>query len=492
MLIEISMKKLLIFLSFLLVTNGFSQNVGLNTTSPDISAALDIFSGNKGLLIPRVNLVDVTNIVSPIASPSTGLMVWNTNNAVVGGFGVGFYFFNGTKWIKFQDPNDLDAAYDTNGPGLGRIIIADAGAVKITGTDGLLVTGTFGTGEIINNEITGAGVRMYFNPRTAAFRAGGVADDSWDSSEIGNYSCAFGQNNESKSGRTFTANYFNQANTNGINGGAFGNTNRAVQNASYAFGNQTISAGNNSFSTGLLTEARGYDSFTSGEGSVAPSQSEVALGVYPKNYSVFDNSDVPFTDSDSKFYTQDRLFVIGNGASSAAKHNALEIWKDNSIKINEAYSIPVVDGTLNQTLKTNGTGTVTWTSFEKNITQINLYADNSSTVMSNTANADIGNIITALIPNIFDPAGNIRIKLIIRYTTKTGNSQIFRLLDHNNTVIIGSGSFTDISTTTGGVFESTWVNFAGGASLYNVKLNGRVISGDSVTIKNVLMLVQAQ
>ena len=486
------MKKFLVIYMSFLALPLMAQNVGINTDTPDNSAVLDMFATDKGLLLPRVSLVNVTNIVTPINAPATGLAVWNTNAAVVGGFGVGLYYFNGTRWIKFQDPNDLDAAYDTGGAGAGRVIIADAGAVRIDGTDGLLVTGAFGSGDLIDVEITGAGTRMFFNPRKAAFRAGAVGDDSWDNSEVGNYSVAFGQNNESKSGRAFAVNFANQVNSNGINGGAFGNTNRSLNNASYSFGTLNFSRGNNSIAIGSSTEANGYDSFSSGNGTVASSQSEAALGTWPRNYSVFNNSDIPFTDSDSQFYVQDRLFVIGNGTSSGARHNAFEVRKDNTITINEEYTLPSADGSVGQSIATDGTGNLSWSSFDKNITQINLFADNSTFLFNNTVNADLGNIIAAFIPSIFNASGNVRIKVLVRYTAKTGNSQLFRLMDHNNNIIIGSGAFTDIGTGTGGVFETAWVNFSGGLTPYELKLNGRVSSGDSVTIKNVIVLVQSQ
>jgi len=42
--------------------------------------------------------------------------------------------------------NTLDMAYDEGGPGMGRQIVADAGAVNITGPDGLTVSGKVGIG----------------------------------------------------------------------------------------------------------------------------------------------------------------------------------------------------------------------------------------------------------------------------------------------------------------------------------------------------------
>src|ERR1700712_4028510 len=51
-----------------------AQNIGIGTTSPDPSAALDMTSSSKGLLVPRMN----TAAVLSIASPAKGLLVYDS------------------------------------------------------------------------------------------------------------------------------------------------------------------------------------------------------------------------------------------------------------------------------------------------------------------------------------------------------------------------------------------------------------------------------
>lgn len=59
----------------LLVTYcSFSQSVGIGTTSPDASAALEITANNKGLLIPRMNLASI----NAIPNPARGLLVYDS------------------------------------------------------------------------------------------------------------------------------------------------------------------------------------------------------------------------------------------------------------------------------------------------------------------------------------------------------------------------------------------------------------------------------
>lgn len=82
-----------------------SGDVGIGTSSPSASAILDLTSTSKGLLPPRVALTSKTGTSSPVASPQTGLIVYNTASAGTGGDAVtpGYYYFNGTIWTR-MDP----------------------------------------------------------------------------------------------------------------------------------------------------------------------------------------------------------------------------------------------------------------------------------------------------------------------------------------------------------------------------------------------------
>jgi len=96
------MKNLYIYITLVFSLSAFSQNgnVGIGTTSPDPSAALEMVSTTQGLLVNRVVLSDITDTTSPVNTPANGLLVYNTNPTVIGGNGEGFYYFNGTIWVK--------------------------------------------------------------------------------------------------------------------------------------------------------------------------------------------------------------------------------------------------------------------------------------------------------------------------------------------------------------------------------------------------------
>lgn len=102
------MKRILPLLFFLTLTSVFAQ-VGVNTTNPDPSSMLDISATNKGVLVPRVSLPNVTTTqLDGTNTAATGLLIWNTNATTTGGNGVGFYFFNGTQWMPITQSGSAD------------------------------------------------------------------------------------------------------------------------------------------------------------------------------------------------------------------------------------------------------------------------------------------------------------------------------------------------------------------------------------------------
>lgn len=80
------------------------SQVGIQTDTPDGSSALDIVSDDKGVLIPRVSLSSDLNNPSPITSPATGLLIYNSGANQE----EGFYFWNGSQWRHLKPEEDTD------------------------------------------------------------------------------------------------------------------------------------------------------------------------------------------------------------------------------------------------------------------------------------------------------------------------------------------------------------------------------------------------
>jgi hypothetical protein len=87
------MKNIILLFSILWIVQSSHSQVGIGTTNPDASSVLDISSTDKGILVPRVSLSNVTNtMIDGTNTAATGLLIYNTNASVTGGNGVGFYF----------------------------------------------------------------------------------------------------------------------------------------------------------------------------------------------------------------------------------------------------------------------------------------------------------------------------------------------------------------------------------------------------------------
>jgi hypothetical protein len=126
---KIMFKRLLISALALSPLLGAAQ-VGVGTTSVHSSAKLQIESANKGFLQPRVTLTG-TGDNTTVASPATGLMVFNTATAGSGSTAVtpGVYYYSGSAWTRLSDatPTTFVAGTWGGGTGGGLAVIAPDG-----------------------------------------------------------------------------------------------------------------------------------------------------------------------------------------------------------------------------------------------------------------------------------------------------------------------------------------------------------------------------
>ncbi|MFE8436533.1 hypothetical protein ABHQ61_07830, partial [Tenacibaculum sp. ZH3_bin.2] len=93
------MKKLATLVLLVLSTATIAQ-VGIGTLTPSLSAQLDIKSDSRGLLIPRLNINDLSTSL-PVNNNTIkeSLLVYNTNK----NSGKGFYYWNGVLWEQLVD-----------------------------------------------------------------------------------------------------------------------------------------------------------------------------------------------------------------------------------------------------------------------------------------------------------------------------------------------------------------------------------------------------
>lgn len=166
-------KHFLLLVSLILSMQVIAQT-GIGTPTPNASAKLDVFSDTKGFLPPRVTLTS-TNSFSPITGLSdasslltaAGLLIYNTATAGTAPNNVtpGFYYWNGTSWIRLIVPTDNSANVT------GTVPVANGGTGtatgSISGTGGLTFSagGTnqnitltpSGSGNVVTNSRVGIG-----------------------------------------------------------------------------------------------------------------------------------------------------------------------------------------------------------------------------------------------------------------------------------------------------------------------------------------------
>ncbi|MFH1052484.1 MAG: hypothetical protein V1779_16315 [bacterium] len=105
------MTKFLFLVSIVLSSTKilYSQSyaVGINTSTPDASAILELYSTEKGFLVPRM-----TNIErDAIASPATGLLIYQLDGLD------GFYYWDGTQWLWIGTSLTGNYVYGSGAPG---------------------------------------------------------------------------------------------------------------------------------------------------------------------------------------------------------------------------------------------------------------------------------------------------------------------------------------------------------------------------------------
>ncbi len=126
--------KIKLFFTVLLLTTIHilqAQNVGIGTNTPDASAKLEIKSTTKGILIPEVDIIDLST-ATPVSSPKTSLLVYNKNSTT----GPGYCYWDGAKWVKILNSDDSLNDADSDPHNEDQTVVAGSGiTVSVSGQD---------------------------------------------------------------------------------------------------------------------------------------------------------------------------------------------------------------------------------------------------------------------------------------------------------------------------------------------------------------------
>lgn len=112
--------------------------VGIGTTNPNENSVLEIYSPDKGVLMPRVALTDI-NSPAPLSAHVAGMTVYNTATAgtVPNQVIPGFYVNDGTKWIRtYSSDGAIDAKWVNKLSGSVELLnLSDGATIRPVGTE---------------------------------------------------------------------------------------------------------------------------------------------------------------------------------------------------------------------------------------------------------------------------------------------------------------------------------------------------------------------
>lgn len=226
-------------------------------------------------------------------------------------------------------------------------------------TDGFAVTGTNGAGTI---PATGAGTRLMWYPRKAAFRAGSASGTQWDDSNIGNYSTALGASTTASGNWSVALGSLTTASAN--SSVAMGGGSTASGTGSTALGSGTTASGDYATAMGLSASASGRGATAMGLGTAASGDYGTALGnsTTAQAYgSLVVGRYNLLAGSQTTWVTSDPLFVAGNGTGLAGRSNALTLYKNGNLEIGGTLTAAeglAVTGTFGSgTVMEDGAGT---------------------------------------------------------------------------------------------------------------------------------------
>ncbi|PHR98270.1 MAG: hypothetical protein COA80_05635 [Leeuwenhoekiella sp.] len=262
------LQNLSILLVFLIPIYAFSQ-VGIGTTSPDNSSILDLSSSNRGLLIPRLNLVATSN-TAPVSSPAEGLLVYNL--ATVNDVTPGLYYWNGSLWISAKAGSGAGSAsgWALNGNNLnGRA------------NDGSTFLGTTSYHDLylkLNNQQIGrlqpnGGVALGLGASSSANQAFAIGESA-SAGNTSNY--AFGRGSNASGSNAYALGEGSVSSQN--KSYALGQSSNASGTSAYAIGESSRAQGTNSYAIGASARSGATGSFAFGNGALSTSNNTLALG----------------------------------------------------------------------------------------------------------------------------------------------------------------------------------------------------------------------
>jgi len=243
---------------------------------------------------------------------------------------------------------------DSNGK-VGIDTSVTLGALTIGGNDGIIATGTNTLGTSLN---LGAGTRMMWYPKKAAFRAGTASSTEWDDSNIGRYSVAMGL--ETKASGFYSTAFGYQSSATTYQTVAMGSNANATGSSAIALGYHPTASGMYSVALGYYTTASGQYSTALGSQTTANSDYCTALGQNSTangQYSTAIGYHAKTNNCEHSFAIGNYVTTTGNSGdgdySIAIGSNVTAHNTKGSVIIGDASYVPENEGYSTNTLNSN-------------------------------------------------------------------------------------------------------------------------------------------
>ena len=328
-------------------------------TSYFLSAQNEVELRTDGIVVPRTT-------TGAVASPVEGMLIYDTSID-------GYQYYNGANWSvvgsgAFERSGTLvrqKTGYDTDDFIFGR----DSLPILPTTIDPI----------------------FYFNKTKGAFRGGFAYGNVWIEDSLGYFSFGYGQN--VKASGQYSIAMGSRSVASGSISTALGQETLASGSRATAMGSESIASGSFATSIGASTIASGFVSTAIGHtteasgdyGATALGISTVASGEYGatalgyvteasgdrgatalgfNTIATGDNCTVVGRYNDTivaaGFAVGDTspLFIVGNG-EAWNKSNAMVVRKNGQVSL-QNYTFPILDGSANQVMTTDGLGQLSW------------------------------------------------------------------------------------------------------------------------------------